>query len=74
MFGLSASHLIVLGIVVLLFGARRLPELGASLGSAIRAFKEASDGKFAGNVDTHERPALPLEKQKLEKLEEDQLS
>ncbi len=49
MFGLSASHLIVLGIVVLLFGSRRLPELGASMGAAIRAFKAATDGQSALN-------------------------
>lgn len=45
MFGLSASHLIILGIVVLLFGARRLPELGSSLGKGMRAFKSALDGE-----------------------------
>lgn len=46
MFGLSASHILVLGIVVLLFGARRLPELGESFGKAVRAFRRATDGRF----------------------------
>lgn len=45
MFGLSASHLIILGIIALLFGAKRLPELGSGLGKGMRAFKEAMDGK-----------------------------
>ena len=45
MFGLSTSHLLLLGLVVLLFGSKRLPELGASLGTGIRAFKSAVDGK-----------------------------
>lgn len=45
MFGLSAGHLLILGIVVLLFGSRRLPELGSSLGQGLRAFKDAIDGK-----------------------------
>jgi sec-independent protein translocase protein TatA len=31
--------LIILFIVLLLFGARRLPEIGASLGKGIREFK-----------------------------------
>lgn len=53
MFGLSAGHLIVLGIIVLLFGSRRLPELGSSLGKGMRAFKSAVDGK----LDDHDRPA-----------------
>jgi sec-independent protein translocase protein TatA len=44
MFGLSTSHLIILGFIALLFGSRRLPELGASMGNAIRAFKAATEG------------------------------
>ncbi len=32
--------LLVVGIIVLLFGARRLPELGKSLGEAINGFKK----------------------------------
>ena len=31
--------LIILGICVLLFGARRLPEIGSGIGEAIRNFK-----------------------------------
>jgi len=31
--------LLILGVVLLLFGPRRLPELGSSLGHAIRGFK-----------------------------------
>jgi sec-independent protein translocase protein TatA len=46
MFGLGATELlIILGIVVLLFGARRLPELGSGLGKAIRSFKAGVSGK-----------------------------
>jgi Sec-independent protein translocase protein TatA len=40
MFGLSLGHLIVVAIVVLLFGSRRLPELGASLGHDDKGVKE----------------------------------
>jgi len=45
MFGLSVGHLLILGIVILLFGAKRLPELGDSLGKGLRAFKAATDGQ-----------------------------
>lgn len=39
------SELLVLAVVVLvLFGAKRLPEIGRALGKAIRAFKEAERG------------------------------
>ena len=46
MFGMGTSELmIILAIVVVLFGARRLPELGAGVGKAIRNFKSGLSGK-----------------------------
>jgi sec-independent protein translocase protein TatA len=40
MFGLGPTELIVIGgIIVLIFGAKRLPEIGKGLGSAIREFR-----------------------------------
>jgi sec-independent protein translocase protein TatA len=39
-FGLGAEELvIILAIVVMIFGANRLPELGSGVGKAIRNFK-----------------------------------
>jgi sec-independent protein translocase protein TatA len=35
---------LLLAVVLLLFGARRLPELGASFGRAIREFKRSIRG------------------------------
>jgi len=44
MFGYSwGPILIILVIVLLLFGPKRLPELGESIGRAIRSFKKAHD-------------------------------
>lgn len=37
--------LIVLGIVLLIFGPKRLPGLGKQLGSGMRDFKDAVTGK-----------------------------
>lgn len=46
MFGLGATELlIILAIVVVLFGARRLPEIGSGLGRAIKNFKTGISGK-----------------------------
>ena len=36
--------LIILLIVLLIFGARKLPDIGASLGKGIRAFKSSVTG------------------------------
>ncbi len=46
MFGIGTTELlVVLGIVIVLFGARRLPELGSGLGKAIKNFKAGVSGK-----------------------------
>ncbi len=43
MFGLGATELIIiLVIVVILFGASRLPEIGRGIGEAIKNFKKSS--------------------------------
>jgi sec-independent protein translocase protein TatA len=34
--------LVILGIVVLIFGANRLPELGRGIGKGIRNFRDAT--------------------------------
>ncbi len=42
---LSPIHwLIVLGIILLLFGGRKIPELARGLGEGIRSFKEGMSG------------------------------
>lgn len=39
------SHLIILGILlVILFGAKKLPELGKGLGEGLRGFKDGMKG------------------------------
>ena len=48
MFGLSGGHLLILAVVLLLFGPKRLPELGSSLGQTIRGFKKGLEG---GDLD-----------------------
>jgi sec-independent protein translocase protein TatA len=37
--------LVILAIAILVFGARRLPEIGAGLGNAIKNFKAGISGK-----------------------------
>ena len=52
MFGLSTGHLIILVVVfLLLFGAKRLPELGGSLGKGIKNFKKGLEGKDVAELE-----------------------
>ena len=46
MFGFGMPELIIILVIVLVvFGAGRLPEIGGALGKSIRNFKKASEGK-----------------------------
>lgn len=45
MFGMSFGHLLILAVVVLLFGSRRLPELGSAVGKGVHAFKKGLSGE-----------------------------
>ena len=50
MFGLGVTELLIIfGIIVVIFGARRLPELGSGLGKAIKNFKAGVSEK--GEID-----------------------
>jgi len=51
MFGLSLAHLIILTFIILLFGYRRLPELGHALGKGMGAFKRGIEGKGPDDDD-----------------------
>lgn len=54
MFGFGVPELIIIVVILLvIFGPGKLPQLGASLGSAIRNFKKASeeDGKVINPKD-----------------------
>jgi len=45
MFGLGTSELmIILVLVLIIFGAGKLPQVGASLGKGLRSFKEGVKG------------------------------
>lgn len=50
-FGIEKLALILV-IVLVLFGARRLPELGASLGKGIRSFKKSVAGDGDSSSDS----------------------
>jgi sec-independent protein translocase protein TatA len=64
MFGLGATELaIILAIVIVLFGARRLPEIGAGVGKAIKNFRAGMSGKDEIDVTPEPESAARHEKQ-----------
>lgn len=68
MLGLGPQELfVILIIVIVLFGGRRLPEIGRALGKSLREFKKASSGEkdiistWAGTKRDKEASALSAE-------------
>ena len=59
--GMSWIHwVIVLIIVVLVFGTKKLPNLGADLGKAIRGFKKGMSDGEPNKLEADEKPADPV--------------
>jgi sec-independent protein translocase protein TatA len=57
-FGISVWELLILLLVILLvFGPKRLPEMGRQLGKGMREFKESITGK---DDDDEDRTELPI--------------
>ena len=52
-FGIT-ELLIILAVLLLLFGATRLPQVGKSLGASMRAFKRAVTGEDDQEPDKNE--------------------
>ena len=44
----------ILAVILLIFGAKRLPEIGSSLGRGIRTFKSAVTGEDSETTETHQ--------------------
>jgi sec-independent protein translocase protein TatA len=55
MFGIGMSELIIILVIILIiFGAGKLPEIGAGMGQAIKNFKKATsepDKKEPGKIE-----------------------
>jgi sec-independent protein translocase protein TatA len=54
----TTDLIVVLVIVLLIFGPKRLPGLGKQLGQGIREFKESITGNSEDEHDEAERPAI----------------
>ena len=55
--------IIILLIVLIIFGAGKLPEIGAGLGKGIRNFRKATSGKEEIDVTPSPPPEAPATKE-----------
>jgi TatA/E family protein of Tat protein translocase len=61
MFGLKMSELVIILVIALvLFGGAKLPQLGSSLGQAIRNFKKGFGGDEQTPPEAQARPGASL--------------
>jgi sec-independent protein translocase protein TatA len=68
MFGLGMQELVVILIIVLvLFGATRLPEIGKGIGQAIRNFKKATSEPDEIDVTPKKNVSQEQKKEETEK-------
>jgi sec-independent protein translocase protein TatA len=65
-FGVSLPELLILLVVLLLvFGAKRLPEMGRSLGKGMREFKDSVSGLDGDEEPTQTTTATPANRVEL---------
>jgi sec-independent protein translocase protein TatA len=53
--------LILLSIILILFGAKRIPSLARSLGSGLGEFRKGVSGNYDDDVEENEKGELPRE-------------
>ena len=59
MFGFGVPELlIILSIVLVVFGAGKLPEIGSAFGKSIRNFKKASEGKDEIEINSNKETVI----------------
>lgn len=55
--------LLIVLIIVIIFGARKLPELGKSLGESIKNFRKSLSSKEKENDTPSDKPEPPAKKE-----------
>jgi TatA/E family protein of Tat protein translocase len=59
MFGISFEHILIVGVIFILVGPRRLPEIGSAMGKAVKNFKDAFSGIQEANFSRIPPAAKP---------------
>ena len=72
MLGIGMTELIIILVIILIiFGAGKLPEIGSGLGRAIRNFKSATTGELEGkSADTSQEKKADTSQEQKKEIEE----
>lgn len=71
MFGIGMPELIIILIIILIiFGAGKLPEIGEGLGKGIKSFKKATRGEDEIDVTPKEEEKIEAKKEEKEETKE----
>ena len=64
MFGIGMPELlIILVIILIIFGAGKLPEIGSGIGRGIKNFKKATSGKLEENSEPQEQKKIEIDEE-----------
>ncbi len=63
--------LLILLVVLLLFGAKRIPEIARSLGKGVKEFKKGISGEGEGKEEEDKTEPRPVERETEERVEPD---
>lgn len=66
MFGLGMPELIVIMVIILIiFGAGKLPEIGSGIGQGIKNFRRATSGELEQDLEPKKKEIEKLEEEKV---------
>ncbi len=64
MFGIGMPELIIILVIILIiFGAGKLPEIGSGIGRGIKNFKKATSGKLEENSEPQEQEKIEIDEE-----------